>query len=298
MPIVIKHLLTSTNQPVTFKFGANVLQYVVGISYWNFVFSGDYPFGGGPDHHVGRLGLRITHSKDAQEVTCTVAGNLDDDHGASINHAKSSVRLVCIAVTGSEVPGLAMTQIDGVQSGSLGGPFSLPSMSRSIEAGLLNGWNLQYVGDDHHMKMLQLGAGLVADGTTGRLQAQARMADDTGKSANGTVDGALLATSTSVGALVSRRVPQGQNRGPISIDFGRRIKTAGVLLQNISLAFSGDDHHIRQIGGGVSDWTDDGGSILTLNDAYAFMSDSSGHNQSDSPGASYINAVALAVVAS
>lgn len=295
MPIVIKYLPANTNTTVTFEFGATVYSYVVGVSYWKFVFGGTYPWGGGPDHHVAKLELNVTGSRSGQQVRCTVAGNLQDGSGASIDHERSSVNLVCIAVTDSDDGNYAMSQVDGVRSGTSAGNLALTTTALSIEQAFLSGWSLAYTGDDHHMKSLQLGADFARNGNTGQLRATARMADDSGHATDGSASAGLLAASMSQTALLVRALPQSQSTGVTSVDFGKKIKSAGVLLQSLSLAFSGDDHHIREIGGGTSSYSWKG-SVLTLADSFAFMSDSSGHKQSDSSTASHVNLVAFAAV--
>ena len=298
MPVVIKNMSARTNEVVNFDMGAPVVAHAAGISYWKFQYGGSNPFGlPGPDHHVMRLGLGVSSIKNGQQVQCTVAGALSDDSGAGIDHANSTVRLVCMAVTSAEDDQFHMTQVNGVQSGQSGGELALSPTARSVEQALLNGWDLAYSGEDHHMKNLALGVDFNANGSRASLTARARMADDSGHSDDGTASGALFTAGMSQVTLLSSLLPPTQSFGPINVNFGRKIKSAGVFIRGLSIAFSGDDHHIRTIGGGVSEftWSE---SVLNLREANAFMTDSSGHSQSNATTSSYVNLVAFAVVKS
>jgi len=290
MPIVIKTASTSTNTPVVFDFGAPVMNYVVGVAYWKFA------FGGGDDHHVMRLGMTVRSNKNDKQVQSMVVANLEDAHGASIDNANSTVRLVCIAVTVSEDTNYAMANVEGAKSGYSVGNLGLYGTSSSFEVGLLSGWNLEYVGDDHHMKRLQLQAAFAKSNNVGMLSGSAQMADDTGKVANGSVNGGIFWGSPNQSGLLCRLLPALQTEAPVPVDFGRKIKDGAAILQELFVSFSGEDHHIKTIGGGASSWTPSG-SVLTLANARVFMTDSSGHSQDNRVSSSYVSLVAFGVPA-
>lgn len=287
MPIAIKSVPSRTNVPVTFDFEDDVVSYVVGIAYWRFA------FGGSDDHHVLRLGMSLLNSKPTRrQIVSTVVARLQDGAGHTIDDAASSITLVCIAETTLHNSFVALTSVDNVQSGSNGGNVALPSSSLVIGQAFLSGWNLSHSADDHHMKRLQLAAGLVPDGNVGRVSASAQMADGSGHYADGTINGGVVATSDASTGLLSRYVSPQQTTGPVTVGFGRNLKAGAVVLQGLVASFSGDDHHIRTIGGGVSGWRVSGSDLL-LDNARAFMTDDSGHSQDNAN--SYVTLAAFAV---
>ncbi len=289
MPISIKSASTTVNMPVTFNFDAPVANSVVGLAYWSFEFAGS------DDHHVKSIELTVTPSKPSlSQVSATAHAILRDASGASIDNTKSRVTLVCVAETVQDDGNIAMANVEGIASGSQSGSVPLPGGNGAAGLAFLKGFGLGYVGDDHHMKLLELAAGFVPSGSTGSISALARMSDGSGHGCTGTISGGLVASNFTHRGLLTFQTRPLQRVGSEEIDLGVSLKEAGAIIQSLRLSFSGDDHHIDTIGGGCSKCVVSGTRVV-LTDPRAFMRDDSGHNQDNDVPDSHVVLAVFAV---
>lgn len=277
MPIAIKNKSTQPNKTITFDFGDdNVLSYAVGIGYWKFT-------QGGSDHHVKKIALSLSpNQSSANQVTCTVNGTLKDSSGHTMKDSDSEVRLSCIAVVNSEDSNnLTIANADGIPNGDQSAAIALPNPSLSLGGSFLSGFNLVYDdGNDHHVRDVQTTAGFSQNGSTGYITSVAFMGDDSGNSADGTIDGGLVATSTSETGILGQAVVNQETKDSQTITFSQPLESAAVLIQDLQVAY-GSDHHVKTIGGGCSGWSVSGDTV-TLDDARAFVKDDSGHDEKSS----------------
>lgn len=287
MPIAIRTASVPTNRSASFTFDSDVVMYVVGISHWKF------RFGGSDDHHIKSLELSVRSNKPSnREVVSSVSARLQDDSGHDIDNANSSVNIVCLAVTVALDTNIVMATVDNVAHPGTSGNIALPGASLGIAHGFLEGFRVSHASGDHHMKQVQFVAGLEANGNVGQISSFAQMSDGSGHVATGSVDGSLVAATLTQSGLLAQSVLDRQTSGPFTVGFGRPIVAGAALLHSYFAAFSGDDHHVREIGGGCSGCSVQGGNLV-LSNARAFMSDGSGHRQSD--GASRVSMVAFGV---
>lgn len=277
MPVVIKSASTTTNRAVSFNFDTDVLAFVVGISHWKFV------FGGSDDHHVKNLELSVQTNKPfSRQVTSYATARLQDDSGHNIDNTRSSVNLVCIAQTTSADSGISLSTVESVTPPGLSRDGLVPSSSGlDICAAFLEGFRASYTGNDHHVKQLQSGVGLVPAGGIAQLSSFVQISDGSGNVGSGSVDAGVVATTPEYSGLLGQAVLDMQTSTAHTVTFRRPIVAGAALLQSYLVAFSGDDHHVREIGGGVPGWSIQNGSLV-LSSARAFMTDGSGHRQSDS----------------
>lgn len=285
MPYEIKTITTQPNRDVPFDFSDAVTHFFVGISRWSFTF-------GSNDHHVRRLEVSVVSARPTERrVNCRVNVRMQDDSGHDVVNASSSITLVCIAQTVANDFRVTISSVDAVQSGTSGGNIVLPDSKLAVAQPVLEGWNLAY-STDHHVKKVQVAAGFAQNGNTAQISAIAQMSDGSGNSASGSVDAWLFASTSSDIPLLTTSVLSAQSTGTVPpITFPRPIKDGAALIQGFSLAYRGDDHHIRTIGAGTSGWSVAGNSLI-LKDARAFMSDDSGNQQSNNE-----SSVSLAVFA-
>lgn len=275
MPIAISSTSSPPNTTVTFNFADKVLAYVVGVTYWKFSFGKD-------DHHVKTLTLALSNNQPTPtQITTRITAKLDDDSGHGISSNDSSVHLSCIAVIQGNDGNISLANARGIASGSASAAIALPGNALSIGAAFLSGWSLEQSGD-HHVKTFETTAGFAQNGNSGQITSEAQMIDTSGNFASGSIDGGLLAASTSEFGVVARALINQQTGSASKVDFGQPLgPNAAVMLQSLRATFGSKDHHVKTIGGGCSSWSVDG-STVTLSDARAFITDDSGHSQSDS----------------
>lgn len=288
MPIAIKTISITPNKTVTFDFPDNVLAYVVGINYWRFSFGKD-------DHHVKKLLLSLDSNKpSSKQVTTKISAQIDDDSGHGISDGDSQVSVSCIAVLGAVDNNITLTGANGIPSEGSSKVLPVPSSTLSIGSSFVTGFSLSQ-SEDHHVKRIQTTAGFDQSGNSGQITALAQISDTSGHSGTGTLNGGLVAASTSERGLLSLAVTNKQTDTSVSVDFGQALGAdAAVLLQNLEVTFGSDDHHVKSIGGGCSGWKVEG-SKVTLDNARAFVSDTSGHSQDN--GASNVSLVVFALPA-
>ncbi|MEM1240659.1 MAG: hypothetical protein AAGI45_12535 [Cyanobacteria bacterium P01_H01_bin.26] len=275
MPIAIQTLSNVPNKTVTFDFPNEVLSFVVGISYWDFTYGGD-------DHHIETISLKVNANQpSSKQVTATIIGEFRDDSGNKINGDASKVKVCCIAVITAQNPNIDLVNVNNIASGSQSNAIALPGSSLGLANAFLSGLNLSYGNKDHHVEQVQMSAGLNPSGNQGFITSTAQMSDDSGHNASGYINAGLVAVSVGQTGILGQAVINKQTGSSFSVDFGQTISAACALIQSYKVTYGSDDHHVQTIGGGCSGWKVSG-SKVTLNNAQAFISDDSGHNQSDS----------------
>lgn len=273
MPIEIKSVSSSPNKTVVFDFSDKVLAYVVGVTYWKFSFGND-------DHHVKTLLLSLeSNQPNSTQVTATITARLDDDTGHGISNGDSLVNVSCIAVITAADGNISLANANAIASGSSSGEISLPSNTLSTGAAFLSGWSLTQSAD-HHVKTFQTTAGFKQSGNLGQITSQAQMVDSSGNFASGSINGGLVAASTSERGILSRALVNQQTGSSQDVNFNTDLKDAAVMLQSLAVTFGGKDHHVKSIGGGCTGWKVNGQKV-TLNNAQAFITDDSGNSQSN-----------------
>ncbi len=273
MPIEIKSVSSSPNKTVVFDFSDKVLAYVVGVTYWKFSFGND-------DHHVKTLLLSLeSNQPNSTQVTATITARLDDDTGHGISNGDSLVNVSCIAVITAADGNISLANANAIASGSSSGEISLPSNTLSTGAAFLSGWSLTQSAD-HHVKTFQTTAGFKQSGNLGQITSQAQMVDSSGNFASGSINGGLVAASTSERGILSRALVNQQTGSSQDVNFNADLKDAAVMLQSLAVTFGGKDHHVKSIGGGCTGWKVNGQKV-TLNNAQAFITDDSGNSQSN-----------------
>lgn len=287
MPVAIRYTKTAPNKTVTFDFGSDqVLSYVVGIADWSFTF-------GSSDHHVKDLSLSLASNQpDFHTVITKVTAVLSDESGNNINDSDSSVIVCCLALVNSADSNLTLAGANAIPNNGASAPIALPGSSLSIAAAFLSGFDLSFGDSDHHVHSVLTAAGLTASGTQGQITAQAAMDDSSGHGAStASINGGLIAATPSETGLYTKSQTNVQSTDPVTIEFGTKISDAAVLLQDVDMQFDGD-HHIKTLGGGTSGWTVKSTSVV-LDNARAFMSDDSGHNEAG--GSSGVSLVVVAI---
>ncbi len=273
MPIEIKSVSSSPNKTVVFDFSDKVLAYVVGVTYWKFSFGND-------DHHVKTLLLSLeSNQPNSTQVTATITARLDDDTGHGISNSDSLVNVSCIAVITAADGNISLANANAIASGSSSGEISLPSNTLSTGAAFLSGWSLTQSAD-HHVKTFQTTAGFKQSGNLGQITSQAQMVDSSGNFASGSINGGLVAASTSERGILSRALVNQQTGSSQDVNFNADLKDAAVMLQSLAVTFGSKDHHVKSIGGGCTGWKVNGQKV-TLDNAQAFITDDSGNSQSN-----------------
>ena len=155
---------------------------------------------------------------------------------------------------------------------------------------------MSYDNTDHHVEYLQATASVEPNDSEDYITAVSEMNDNDGNQASlETINGGVIATSTSDIGFVSKSVTSKQTISSFEVDFDKNISDSAVLLTDFHVHYeSNKDHHLKTVGAGCSGWTNSASNPkqVVLNNAYAFMSDNSGHSQDDSRSA--ISLVVLA----
>lgn len=282
VPYEILSKSNATNRTIYFDFSGNVQRYVVGVSYWKFRFSDD-------DHHVRKIELSIVSNHVGSRVTSTVTARMQDASGHDVDDGTSSLTLTCIALVGSDSTNTVLTTVNAI--GPAGTNVSIVDGPHSIALAFLEGWNVAYSGDDHHVEKLQIAAGLAPSGNSGQVSASVQMSDNSRNVGAGTVDAGIVAANTYERGLLATLLPDVQSSSRVEYDFHTPLAYAGVLIQSYLVEFASDDHHIRGIGGGCNSCVIDGNKVV-LTGPQALIWDDSNNKQGDG-----LSRVSLAVFA-
>jgi hypothetical protein len=278
MPFEYQTVKTNPNKSITMDFSQPIVFFVPCIAYYSLKFNGN------TDHHVQELGLRLsTNQPSPTQLMITITGTLRDKGGKTIDNAESTVTVVVLAWVGTNPGTIQLAAASNIANHSQSQPIPLPSSSLATLQTVLAGFNLSYGNTDHHV--LYQGAGVAAEqsGATGYILGTVKMADSSGNNAStGTVNGGLIAvasgTDPGVGFMIS---PNNQSSSPIYVQFPKTLSAAAVMLVHEHAEYKSVDHHVLTVGAGCSGWSVNGKTVQ-LNDARAFMSDSSNSRQDDS----------------
>ncbi|KFA94321.1 hypothetical protein [Archangium violaceum] len=273
MPIAVRYVHSQPSKTVTFDFsGHKVLSYTIGLAYWRLSFNND--------NHVRTLKISLSANQPNEaQVTVKVNGEIRDDSGNTIHVDDSSVVACCIAVVDNKDSNVVLASANGISDGTQSAGIALPSSTLSIGAAFLSGFELVY-GSDNHVLSVELATGMVQNGTTAYIRADASMSDSSGNMATtATLNAGLLAASTTEAGVYA--VPMLNLQAPgttVPVEFKKELSDAVVLLQDYQVRFA-KDHHVRSIGGGCHQWAVEG-STVKLTTPRAFMWDDSGNNES------------------
>lgn len=284
MSVQILSQNAAPGKQVKFNFSAEVVSYVIGISYWYFEYDKS-------DHQTKEISLNIDSSSNGDVVYATPKAVLSGQ-GHGLN-SSSTVNMSCIAVLKEAESDLVLASLPGLANGSKSTPITTPVPS-SIDAGVVNGWYAEY-GAGHHVKTFQTSVQTIVNGSLTTLESTMVMKDNTGHSAsNPTLDAGLIASSSP--ELIAGYLQQEQTGSPLQVSFPgvSNLSSVGVMLQSLTVSYgTNTDHDIKFIGGGTTGWTVNGNTV-TLNNAQGLMSDGK-HNQDSS--LSSVSLIVLAVPA-
>lgn len=289
MPFRMLHQTVKPGQTASFDFGINadVKKWLVGISYWQFEITAS------GDHHVQILGLSLQTDKHSKNtITSRVDATFSDASGHNIDSSSSSVTVCCVAMVDRDDTQFALANVQQVRNAGQSASIPMPSATLGITLPFLSGFDLRYAGkDDHHLQRLWAGAGFMRVFDGGAVTAVVGMNDSSGHNADATINGGLIAGSSTATGLLVKSLNNKQTLSPIEVNFSSDLleispdkanpfilSEAVVLLQNINIQFPGGNHHVKGIGGGTPDWSVKG-STVTLTSAHAGLWDNSRHTE-------------------
>lgn len=277
MPIAIQTQTQTPDKQFVFNFGAgaNVLHYVVGISYWSFGF-------GNTDQRIDTLSLSLASNSTGSQVTTNPRAVLKGG-SHEMSTGASSLTLTCIAIVQSENSKVTLAGSPGIPNNGRSAPIPLASATPSVASAFLSGFSFEYKSGKHHVQTLHAGAGLSQDGNTGYITSQCSMNDNSNNWAeNPTIDGGLCYVDAASTSLLAQSVIDAQSTSPMTLTFGQNLSAAAVMLQDLYVTYgSGHNHDIYHVGGGTPSWSVSGNKV-TLASASAFMNDNSKNHQVDS----------------
>jgi hypothetical protein len=110
------------------------------------------------------------------------------------------------------------------------------------------------------------------------------MNDSSGNTAEtSTVNGGLIAVSSGTDPGAEFKLVHQQINDPVDVAFSKVLKSAGVMVVDHEAMYS-NDHHVKTVGAGSTGWEvveDATVPTVRLENARAFISDNSGHDQDD-----------------
>jgi hypothetical protein len=278
MAIEVKSATVNLNQSASFVFGRAVISNVVGVSFFSLTY-------GDKDHHIKKVTLSVQTSWSNNTVQANVTAQLIDASGNLIDKADSKVGLVCIANTDSSDNNLALATVDGIVTGTQSMPISLPGS-----------FALSFGDGDHHLRQMLVSLGFAQHGTSGQISADAVMVDSSGHEASvESADAVLVAGNYAETGMEIAILTNQQTTSSQQVSFSKPMSSAVVLMNNFTITFSGDDHHVRTLGAGCTGWSLDSTdtSKVTLDNARAFVSDNSGNTQDNN--ASFVNLIVVGI---
>lgn len=276
MAFEYQSISTQPNRSVVLNFSAPVVFYLPGISYYSLTH-------GRKDHHVQELGLSLeVNQPSPQQLQVQVNGIMRDSSGNGIDDVDSRVTVVVLAWTGTNPGTLLLANAGGIPNNGQSGPIPLPSASLAVFQAVLSGFSLSYTSGDHHVLYENSGVGIQQNGATGFIQGKAGMGDSSGNTAsNPTVNGGLIAAASGVDLNADFQVLAAQQtNAQVSVSFAKPLKAAAAMIINNSASYS-KDHHVKTVGAGTTGLSINGSTVV-LDNARAFLSDSSDNNQDDS----------------
>ncbi|PTL75566.1 hypothetical protein [Vitiosangium sp. GDMCC 1.1324] len=290
MPIAVRYVTTNPGRTAEFTFsGHKVLNYTVGIAYWEFKFTD------GQDHFVRTIELDLVPNKVSEEtIAVKVNGTFKDDSNHTLDTTKSLVVVCCIAVVDYANNQVTLASAEGINNGEQSNGITIPSGSIKIDAAFLSGWELTF-NNDHQVSSIQLGTGAYENGNTAYIKATASMNDRSNNVATtARIDAGLLAATYSDDGVYTAYLREQQTTDTLSVDLKVPLSDAVVLLQNYQVTFwKNQDNNVKTVGGGCKMWTVEG-STVRLTSPRAFINDDVGNQETD--GISNGSGVTLLVV--
>lgn len=283
------------NQTATFTFQKQVYAYALGI--WGFRLS----YGADTDHWVQDLSLRMLPVQTEVEATvgnviqARVEARLSDSSGNTIDPSDSTIRPVCVAVTGMADARTVMTAVNGVANGQQA-PVSLPGSGLfSILSSFLSGFTLDYSSTDHQVLGASAGCGITNNQSQGFVTASAHLYDASGNRANSTnVDASVIASINNKPGFATAVVTR-QTGNPIEVDFSPQlssVSSVACLLNSWEVKFP-SVHNVRAIQVGSWGWPKISGTKVTLPNLWASIQDGSGNTQDDSASNATVLVIAV-----
>lgn len=270
MTIEVKTITARPNETVEFKFNDNVVDFIVGVSQWNFA------YGEKEDHHIRRVTLNPTSTKSANRVTTRLNASMYDDSGNNLDASASQLVVCCVATVSSPDPNLTLGSATGIKNNTESGPFEMTSTNIAIGEASLNGFAFEYK-NDHHVQSISAAAGFTSRQYNAYITSSCDMHDRSGNTAQiAEINGCLVASSPQEKDLLAITVSNLETNGPVDVIFDEPLRDAAVLLKSFTMSFN-KDHHVKRFGAGCASWTVVDKTV-TLHGPAAFMKDNSGNS--------------------
>lgn len=285
----------NVNNNVTLTYDNTVQQYMLGFQNFDLSYGSD-------DHHVDILSVSFSSTtKSGNTVSATVAGQMSDASGNSMNNGSSSALVSGIAWVGATPNDAAVTLVPPFASGSSSNAVAITGPNPTVLQPAMAGFYVTYgSGVDHHVENLSLSMNATSSGSEATVSGTVFLDDASGHDgSNATITPGLLAgTGTGRGFVVSQQtvttqvnsftvdlsslIEQDLNVSNLN-NYAVNITGAAALITGFSITYPGnDDHHVKVISVGC--WgglTQTPGTLqLTGNNVGAWMYDDS-DNQSD-----------------
>ena len=284
MAVEIQKQSVNTNGSFELEFSDNIMQYALGIAYFDFHFTGK-------DHHLRALSLSLSPTQVGNKISGTIWATMNDAHTAALDDSSSWVHVVAIAVVGEANSSLAMGAVTAIPAGGQSGEIPLADSDCNLVVAGMSGFSLGYgSGVDHHIYSLNLGIGTSQSGYDGYLTGQASMVDDEGNAQDyGNVSGVLIsqASGTSaLGVITTANLQELTTSDDPFYPIDEPISGAVAMLTNMQVQFEGKhDHHVARIRGGCSscyvpEWADQ--SIFLVSPGAIIKDKDGNHVQDDS----------------
>lgn len=266
MPVEIQKgtMVPSDSNNITFNFSNNVVDYVLGISYWKLEIIDNH-------RELKGISIEIIGARNGSSVTATVNASITPNSGG-MNDETSKVDVCCIAVTEASID-------DDIDFGKV--PYINSLYSKSVEvqakhynteASFLSGFLLSRT-KSTHIKECYMRQECNKNDTTLTISANTDMNNggDNHMDEASLDCGFVLANDS---ALMANQVSSLQlEDDSITVDFDRSIQgSVAVLLQTYNVTFHEDRKEVHNIGGGCENWAvqSDSGKV-TLYNPRAFM---------------------------
>jgi hypothetical protein len=232
-----------------FNFDDPVLNYMVGMSGFNFERSGN-------DEHIRDLIIDLQVNQPSPTMVSVLAkGVMVDNGGRGLDANKSYIDVVLLANTKDAQPGLLLSNLNGIPSGQQGTPVNDLPLNPVFKAAVVSGFNMSYGSDvDHHVKDIHVSVGITStttSGTSATVTGQATMVDGGGANAvNPTLDAGVIAENGSYqSAGFFSTTAFNSQTGLLTGTLTSRSPSPvfATLVQGFDVSFSGSDHHVLAI---------------------------------------------------
>jgi hypothetical protein len=266
---------------VNFNFKNPVIAYAIGLN----AFSVTY--GPNEDHWIQNFIIKFLPVQNSSvgapstQVTAQVLVVMDDASGHGVNVSETTIWPVCIAVTGSIEPNTAIASANDIQSGtSLN--IALPNQQSgySLCTCFLAGFNLSFSSAGHQVLEANAGCGITYMGQTGQLSPSANLKDARGNQVQvATVDAGYIVSSYPSPGLGVAEV-SGQTTQPLSVTMTgmSSVSAAAAFIRSFNVQYD-DVHNVQTFKIGSWGAATVNGTVVTLPNLSANMSDNSGHTE-------------------